>query len=108
MVETFNAWAIRHPRPGPATLVQADPDGTGGAHPNLGAFAFNLRGSAVKTQAFANVVYHFQRLLDVVASLDDAGGRKFGALMESTGGTDLMSTQMEHRIKSEYYQLFLT
>ena len=107
MVEMFDAWATRDPRPGPGTLVKADPDGTGGAHPNLGEFEFNLRGTTVKTQAFANVVRHFQRLLDVVASLDDADRTKFEALMARTGGTDLMSTQMERRIKTEYYQLFL-
>ena len=107
MVEMFDAWATRDPRPGPGTLVKADPEGTGGAHPNLGEFEFNLRGTTVKTQAFANVVRHFQRLLDVVASLDDADRTKFEALMARTGGTDLMSTKMERRIKSEYYQLFL-
>ncbi|MCY4386826.1 MAG: glutathione S-transferase C-terminal domain-containing protein [Desulfurellaceae bacterium] len=107
MVETFNAWANRDPQPVSGTLVQADPEGTGGAHPNLGAFEFNLRGTIIKTQAFANVVYHFQRVLDVVASLDQSGRTKFEALVAQTGGSELMATRIERRIQSEHYRLSL-
>ncbi|NNL87306.1 MAG: glutathione S-transferase family protein [Myxococcales bacterium] len=107
MIETFNAWANDDPKPISGTLVKADPEGTGGAHPNLGEFEFELRGTKIKTQAFANVVFHFQRLLDVVSSLDDAGRAKFEALVSRTGGTELMASKLGRRMKSENYQLFL-
>ncbi len=62
---------------------------------------------SINTQAFANVVFHFQRLLDELASLDDASRAKFEALISGTGGTVLMACKLERRIKSENYQLYL-
>ena len=107
MVETFNAWATREPRLAAGTLVQADQKGNGGAHPNLGAFEFNLRGTTIRTQAFGNVVHHFQRVLDVIAALDDGGRASFDALIARTGGSELMLTKIERRIQSEHYRLLL-
>lgn len=108
MVETFNAWATREPQPAAGTLVQTtDPEVSGGAHPHIGAFEFNLRGTTIRTQAFGNVVYHFQRVLDVIAALDADGRADVDALLARTGGGELMSTGIERRIQSAHYRLLL-
>ena len=85
------------------TAVQSDPNAAPGAHPRLGEFDFELRGVEVHSQAFSNVVYHFQRLTDELACLDADGRARFDALVDSTGGTRLMSTTLARRMKSEHY-----
>ncbi|MFT4564844.1 MAG: glutathione S-transferase [Gammaproteobacteria bacterium] len=107
MIDTFSSWAGSEPQLTSGTLVQIDSDVPGGAYPNLGEFEFNLRGTTVKTQAFANVVYHFQQVLDVIDALDDKGRANFDTFISRTGGSELMSTKPRRRIKSEHYQLLL-
>ena len=103
MIDTFNAWVGTNPDRPSGSLIQTDADAAAGAHPRLGAFDFTLRDTVVHSQAFANVVYHFQRVLDVVEGLDADGKARFDALMARTGGSDLMSAKLARRIKSEYY-----
>ena len=107
MIGTFNAWANQHSSLPAGTPIQADPRAPPGAHPQLGAYDFVLRGVTVHSEAYANVVYHFQRVLDTIASLDDNGRANFDALMSRTGGAELMSTTLTRRIKSEYYEILL-
>ncbi|MGR8949182.1 MAG: glutathione S-transferase family protein [Gammaproteobacteria bacterium] len=107
MIDTFNDWAERNPSLPSGAPVQTDPQAPPGAHPQLGAFDFELRGVTVHSQAYSNVVYHFQRVLDVVESLDSAGRQKFDTLMLEVGGTELISSQLTRRIKSENYQFLL-
>ena len=107
MIDTFNAWFESDPDRAAGTLIQTDPDAPIGAHPHIGAFDFELRGVTVHSQAFSNVVYHFQRVLDVIAALDKDGKAKFDSLMARTGGSDLMSANLAHRIKGEHYSFKL-
>jgi len=107
MIDTFNAWVESEPEHEAGSLVQADPDAPVGAHPRLGEFDFVLRGVPIHSQAFSNVVYHFQRTLDVVTELDEPGKSDFDALMARTGGSALMSAKLARRINSEYYCFLL-
>lgn len=107
MLDTFNTWAKQHADFPAGTPVQQDLNAPPGAHPQLGAFDFELRGTTVHSQAYANVVYHFQRVIDVIDSLDQAGQQQFAALMESVSGSELMSTRLERRLKSEDYKFLL-
>jgi glutathione S-transferase len=103
MLDSFNAWVESEPGRVSGSAVQTETEETGGAHPFLGKFEFDLRGVRIHSQAFSNVVYHFQRVLDVIADLDDRGRADFDALMSRTGGDSLMSTKLARRIKSEHY-----
>lgn len=103
MLDTFNAWVEKYPDLPSGTVIQEDPDAPGGAHPSIGQYTFTMRGAEFTSEAFANVVYHFQRVLDVIDTLDDEGKARFDALMERTGGTSLMAAKLNRRIKSEYY-----
>ena len=105
-IETFNNW-VRTESPQAGTLVQKDPEGPVGAHPQLGNFEFELQGTTIKTEAFANVVHHFQRVLDVVDGLDEESRARFDELISQTGGEQMMATRLTHRIKAEYYKLLL-
>ncbi len=103
MLDTFNAWVESEPERPAGSLLQADPEAPVGAHPHLGEFDFVLRGVQIHSQAFSNVVYHFQRVLDVVAELDENGAADFNSLMTRTGGDGLLSTKLARRIKSDDY-----
>lgn len=103
MLDTFNAWVASDPERPAGSVVQSDPEAPPGAHPHLGDFDFGLRGVEVHSQAFSNVVHHFQRLADIVAGLGDDGRAKFETLVARTGGARLMSTTLARRTKSEHY-----
>lgn len=107
MLDTFNAWADSSASLAAGTPVKASADSTGGAHPHLGAFEFDLRGTSITSQAFANVVYHFQRVQDVIAALDTAGRDAFDNLMDRTGGSAVMATPLTRRLQAKNYQLLL-
>ncbi|MEM7543038.1 MAG: glutathione S-transferase family protein [Pseudomonadota bacterium] len=107
MLETFNRWIESDPKPSSGDLAQRDQNAPVGAHPQLGAFDFELQGTVIHSQAFANVVYHFQRILEVIDGFEDSGKERFDALMARHGGTALMSTRLKGRIKSEDYALRL-
>ena len=107
MLDTYNAWATDQASLPSGAPVQADPDAPAGAHPQLGTFEFNLRGTTIHTEAYANVVYHFQRVADILDALDDDGRGRFDALMARTGGGDLMATRLVRRMKFEYYRFLL-
>ena len=103
MLDTFNAWVAREPDRPAGTLIQTDPKAPVGAHPELGNFDFELHGVTIHSQAFSNVVHHFQRVVDVIDALDENGKAAFDSLMTRTGGAGLMSTKLARRIKSEHY-----
>ena len=103
MLATFNAWVAREPDRPAGTLIQTDPKAPIGAHPELGNFDFELHGVTIHSKAFSNVVHHFQRVVDVIDTLDENGKAAFDSLMTRTGGAGLMSTKLARRIKSDHY-----
>ena len=103
MLDTFNAWVAREPDRPAGTLIQTDLKAPVGAHPKLGNFDFELHGVTIHSQALSNVVHHFQRVVDVIDTLDENGKAAFDSLMTRTGGAALMSTKLTRRIKSEHY-----
>ena len=103
MLDTFNAWVAREPDRPAGTLIQTDPNAPVGAHQKLGNFVFELHGVTIHSQACSNVVHHFQRIVDVIDTLDENGKAAFDSLMTRTGGAALMSTKLTRHIKSEHY-----
>ena len=108
MLDVFNKWVEDDPSRPVGTLIQTDPDAPIGAHPRIGDYDFKLRGICIHSQAFSNVVYHFQRVLDVIAALSNDGKIRFDSLMKNVGGDSLMSTKLSRRIKSEHYCFMLS
>ncbi len=106
-IDVFNRWLDAHPDLPPGTQIQADPEALPGAHPRLGEIEFVQRGTSFRRQGFASAVYHFQRLMDVINSLDAGDRTKFDALISSVGGEALLSAHFARRIKFEFYKYLL-
>jgi hypothetical protein len=74
----------------------------------LAAHTTTIRlGTCVHSQAFSNVVHHFQRVCEVISTLSNEEKTSFDELMKSTGGTSLMSTKRTRGIKIENYTFML-
>jgi glutathione S-transferase len=107
MISTYNAWNEAHPGLRAGTAIQSDPDAAAGAHPILCQFSYELRGVQFHRQVFADALYHFQRVLDVVAELDSDGRARFDENVSRTGGEQLLAAGLVRRIKSENYRFVL-
>jgi hypothetical protein len=105
-VASYNAWIETHPGLPSGTVIQNDPDALT-AHPSLGWFDFELRGVRIHRRDYVDAVYHFQRVLDVVAGLDEEGRQRFEEIVDRAGGRELLSARPARRIKSENYRFVL-
>ena len=77
------------------------------AHPPLSRYEYEIRGIPFQRVEFIDALYHFQRVLDVIKSLDSNGRRRFDNLVQRTGGSELMAMRPARRLKSEYYRFVL-
>jgi hypothetical protein len=87
-------------------MIQSDQDAPT-AHPSLGWFDFELRGVPLHRRDYVDAVYHFQRVLDVVAELDGEGRERLGEIVDRAGGRELLAVRLARRIKSENYTFVL-
>lgn len=81
----------------PGTVIQ-DPDEPGTTHPSLGWIEFTTRGVKHRRGDSVDVVYHLQRVIDVVEALPANARQRFDELIESTGGAALVSRRPLRRI----------
>ena len=106
MISTYNAWIEANPQLATGTAIQGDPDAAG-AHPILGSFRYELKGVQFHRKVFSDALYHFQRVLDVVAGLDGEGRARFDEIVNRAGGGELLAARLARRIKSENYRFVL-
>ena len=106
MIASYNAWVEAHPDLPSGAVIQSDEDAPT-AHPSLGWFDFELRGVPIHRRDYVDTVYHFQRVLDVVAELDEKGRVRVGEVVDRAGGKELMDARLARRIKSENYRFVL-
>ncbi len=106
MISTYNAWNEDNPGLPSRTIIQRDP-AAATAHPSLGWFDFELRGVRIHRRDFVDHVYHFQRVLDVVAGLDGEGRVRFDETVSRTGGRELLAARPVRRLRSENYRFVL-
>jgi hypothetical protein len=111
LLGSYNAWVDAHPDLPPGTVIESNPDLASGfmtgGHPAFGRYEFELRGVRIQRIEFLDAVYHFQRVLDVIADLEGDARRRFDALMEQTGGSDLLGMRPARRLAHEHYRLRL-
>jgi hypothetical protein len=107
MIATYNKWTEENAGLPAGTAIQGDSDAAAGAHPLLGLFDYEFRGLQVRRQVFSDALYHFQRVLDVVAGLDSEGRARFEKVVSRTGGEAVLSAHLKRRIKSEGYRFVL-
>lgn len=103
MLEVFNRWADANADLPAGTEVNNNPDELG-AHPPLGKFTCEVKGTTFERVSFIDPIVHFQRVLDAVGQLDSADRSRFDALMQRTGGTALMLMAPRRRLKCETYR----
>ena len=106
MLASYNVWAEANTNLPAGTIVHNNPDQPV-AHPPLGQYEYEIRGIPFQRVEFIDAVYHFQRVLDVIESLDSDGRRRFDDLVQRTGGSELMAMRPARRLKSEYYRFVL-
>ncbi len=106
MVASYNAWNEDHSSLPSGAVIQSDPNART-AHPSLGWFDFDLRGVPIHRRDYVDTVYHFQRVLDVVAGLDGEGHARLSEIVDGAGGKELLDARLVRRIKSENYRFVL-
>ena len=106
MIANYNAWVEAHPDLPSGAVIQGDEDPPT-AHPSVGWFDFALRGVRIRKRDCVDAVYHFQRVLDVVAGLDAAGRERVDQIVNRTGGRELLAARPARRLKSENYRFVL-
>ncbi len=106
MLASYNAWIDAHPDLPAGTIVHNNPDQPV-PHPPLGQYEYELRGVRFQRIEFIDAVYHFQRVLDVIADLDSESRSRFDALVQQTGGSELMGMHPARRLASESYRFVL-
>ena len=106
LLASYNAWVDAHPDLPAGSIIPNDSNVLVG-HPSLGHYEFELRGVPFQRIEFVDAVYHFQRVLDVIADLERDARHRFDALVEQTGGSDLMGMRPARRLAREYYRLVL-
>jgi len=106
MIANYNAWNEVNPGLPSGTVIQSDPDAAT-AHPSLDWFEYEMRGVRIRRRDYVDVVYHFQRVLDVVAGLDGEGRARVDEIVSRTGGKELLAARPARRIKSENYRFVL-
>ena len=111
LLASYNAWVDAHPDLPAGTIIQNNAD-VGGtfrfeAHPSLGQYEYEVRGVRFQSVEFIDAVYHFQRALDVIENLEPDARHRFDALVEQTGGSEVMALRPTRRLTREYYRLVL-
>ena len=106
MIASYNAWIEANPALPSGAVIQDDQDAPT-AHPSLGWFDFELRGVRIHRRDYVDAVYHFQRVLDVVAGLDGEGRERLGRIVGRAGGKELLAARLARRIKTENYRFVL-
>jgi glutathione S-transferase len=106
MVQSYNRWCDERQDGESGTPVQ-DPEEAGTTHPSLGWFEFECRGVRHRRRDSIDIVYHLQRVFDVVDKLEGAARERWDALIAQTGGSALMDTRPARRIAYENYRYVL-
>ena len=106
MISTYNKWNEANPGLPSGTIIQSDPDAAT-AHPSIDWFEFELRGVPIRRLDFVDLVYHFQRVLDVVAGLNKEGRARLEETVNRCGGDELLAAHPVRRIRSENYKFVL-
>lgn len=97
ITNSYNSWCDAQPDRDAGSVIQ-DPAEPGTTHPSLGWIEFDVRGVHHRRRDSVDIVYHLQRVFDVVDALDDKTRSRFAALVKQAGGSALMSNRPSRRI----------
>lgn len=101
----FNAWVASDPSrlPGHAVSMTVDRK----VHPTLGAIDFPWRDCSVHRQSSPHSLWHFDKAAAHARALEGDALRRFDALVQRTGGEEMMAITLVRPMKREDYVLVL-
>lgn len=106
MIESYNRWCGTQPKIATGMLIQ-DPEEHGTAHPSLGWIEFDCRNVRHRRRDSVDIVYHLQRVFDVVGRLEGKHRSVYEALIRQTRGEALMGARLARRIAYDHYDYVL-
>lgn len=106
MVESYDNWGATQANDASGARIQ-DPQEPGTTHPSLGWIEFECRGVRHRRRDSIDIVYHLQRVFDVVDQLEGTARQAYEALLKETGGEALMAVRPARRIDYDCYHYVL-
>lgn len=101
----YNDWVARNPDLPAGHMVSAG--GERKVHPTLGAIEYEWRGCKVRRASAPQTLWHFERVAALARALEGEARQRFDALLERTGGAEVMATRLARPMKREDYVLVL-
>lgn len=96
MMAASNGWCAAPPHAPAGTIIQA-PNEAGTTHPSTGWIEFDVRGVRHRRRDSVDIVYHLQRVYDVIDALDVEARARFEAIIARAGGGELMALRASKR-----------
>lgn len=92
----FNSWLAGLDDAAPGALVSKG--GARKVHPQVGSIAYPWRGVTMKRASHPHSLWHLARAQAAAAMLDEAAKARLAALLERTGGTEVMALAIDRPI----------
>ena len=103
--EFYNAWIAANPGLPAGHLVSAG--GERKVHPTLGFINYTLRGCAIHRASAPHGLWHFDKAVAHARTLEGPARERFAALVQRTGGEQVMAIRLARPLKRENYVLVL-
>jgi len=101
----YNAWVRSNPGRPAGHLVSAT--GERKTHPTLGFIEYEQRGCRIHRNSAPHGLWHFDRAAAHARSLQGEARARFSALVQRTGGAQVMAIELARPLKRENYVLVL-
>jgi hypothetical protein len=76
-------------------------------HPTLGAIEYAWRGCTVRRASAPQTLWHFERAAALARALEGDARAQFDALLERTGGAQVMAIRLARPLQRDDYVLVL-
>ena len=104
-VSRFNQWVAGLDDPAPGTLVSHN--GARQVHPHVGRISYPWRGVTMERGSQPHSLWHLARAQALAAGLDGADAARLSALLDRTGGAEVMALRTARAITRENNVLVL-
>jgi glutathione S-transferase len=101
----YNDWVARHPELPAGHMVSVGGDRK--VHPTLGAIEYAWRGCTLRRASAPQTLWHFERAAALARALEGDARARFDALLERTGGAQVMAIRLARPLRRDDYVLVL-
>ena len=99
MASHYNQWLADNPDLPAGHLASAS--GERAVHPSLGEISFRWRGVTMKRECWPQMLWHFSKVLDCTAELEGHALERWNALVQRTGGDEVMALELARPLRRE-------